>query len=293
MSDVMLTANGASVTLHGGDFDGSGIALTGLSGWYQTPSPKVTITSRGQGDGGHDIAADDIMYDARVVTVGYRIIAGADRGEALRHLSLLDRLVHGIVTCRVIDEGQDTYCSGGYYVRSLEQKIQNPLWQNLSGDITLVFERPERLSTLAHSGEARASVVQSGGLSYGAANAGLAYPLSYGAVSDGATVMRLPNQGTSRAYPTYTLCGDWPSGCTLRLACDGRASTLAFGEAIHTGTPVLLDTRSRTATMGGVDVTAKLSQRGWMTIPAGKALTVNLATPGSGWVTCESHDTYI
>lgn len=34
MSDVMLTTNGASVTLHGGDFDGSGIALTGLSGWY-------------------------------------------------------------------------------------------------------------------------------------------------------------------------------------------------------------------------------------------------------------------
>lgn len=293
MSDVMLTANGTSVTLHGGDFNGSGIALTGLSGWYQTPSSKVTVTSRGQGDGGHDIAADDIMYEARVVTVGYRIIAGADRGEALRQLSLLDRLVHGLVTCRVIDEGQDTYCSGGYYVRSLEQKIQNPLWQNLSGDITLVFERPERLSSLAHSGEARASVVQSGGLSYGAANAGLAYPLSYGAVSDGATVMRLPNQGTSRAYPTYTLCGDWPSGCTLRLACDGRASTLAFGEAIHTGIPVLLDTRSRTATMGGVDVTAKLSQRGWMTIPAGKALTVNLATPGSGWVTCESHDTYI
>lgn len=233
------------------------------------------------------------MYDARVVTVGYRIIAGADRGEALRQLSLLDHLVHGLVTCRVIDGGQDTYCSGGYYVRSLEQKIQNPLWQNLSGDITLVFERPERLSTLAHSGEARASVVQAGGLSYGAANAGLAYPLSYGAVSDGATIMRLPNNGTSRAYPTYTLCGDWPSGCTLRLACDGRASTLAFGEAIHTGTPVLLDTRSRTATMGGVDVTAKLSQRGWMTIPSGKALTVNLATPGSGWVTCESHDTYM
>ena len=136
-------------------------------------------------------------------------------------------------------------------------------------------------------------MVQSGGLSYGAANGGLAYPLQYGVVSDGATVMRLPNQGTSRAYPTYVLNGEWPQGCTLRLACDGRASTLAFGEAIHTGTPVLLDTRSRTATMGGVDVTAKMSQRGWMTIPAGKALTVNLATPGGGWVTCSSHDTYI
>lgn len=293
MSDVILTANGESVTLHGGAFDGHGIALTGLSGWYQTPDAKVTATPRGQGDGGHDIVADGIMYDARVVTVGYRIIAGSDRGEALRRLLLLDHLTHGPVTCRVIDERHDTYSVGGYYARSLQQKVQNPLWQDLSGDITIVFERPERLSTMPHSGEARASVVQAGGLSYGTGNAGLAYPLSYGAVSDGATVMHLPNQGTSRAYPTYSINGEWPNGCTLRLACDGLGSALAFTRAIHAGTPVLLDTRSRTATMGGVDVTSGLSQRGWMTIPAGKTLTVNLATPGSGWVSCESHDTYI
>lgn len=63
MSDVILTANDSSITLHGGQFDGSGIALTGLSGWYATPDAKVTVTSRGQGDGGHDIVSDDIMYD--------------------------------------------------------------------------------------------------------------------------------------------------------------------------------------------------------------------------------------
>ena len=90
MSDVILTADGESVTLHGGAFDGHGIALTGLSGWYQTPDAKVTVTPRGQGDGGHDIVADNVMYDARVVTVGYRIIAGSDREEALRQLALLD-----------------------------------------------------------------------------------------------------------------------------------------------------------------------------------------------------------
>ncbi len=294
MSDVILQGNGRSIILHGdGSYRGPGLALTGITGWYQTPDAKVTTSSRGQGDGGHDIAADDIMYEARVAIIGYRALAGSDRGEALHQLVLLDRLVHGLVSCRVMDVGQDTRCSGGYYVRSLEQKTQNPLWQNVTGDITLVFERPERLSSLAHSGEARASVVQSGGLSYGSSNAGLAYPLGYGVTSDGATVMRLPNQGTSRAYPTFVLNGDWPEGCALRLACDGRTSTLGFGEAIHAGIPVLLDTRSRTATMGGVDVTSGLSRRGWMTIPAGKALTVNLATPGSGWVTCESHDTYM
>lgn len=157
MSDVILQGNGRSIILHGdGSYRGPGLALTGITGWYQTPDAKVTTSSRGQGDGGHDIAADDIMYEARVVIIGYRALAGSDRGEALHQLVLLDRLVHGLVSCRVMDVGQDTRCSGGYYVRSLEQKTQNPLWQNVTGDITLVFERPERLSSLAHSGEARA-----------------------------------------------------------------------------------------------------------------------------------------
>lgn len=50
MSDVTLTANGSSVTLHGdGDWQGPGIALTGIAGWYQTPDPKITVTVRGQG----------------------------------------------------------------------------------------------------------------------------------------------------------------------------------------------------------------------------------------------------
>ena len=273
-----------------GDLDCLCIAKGGIGGWWSTPAAKVNVTARGQGDGGHDVSEDDISYASRTVTLPWNANASS-RDTLIALTDSVRRLVHRQVTMRVVDGTEDTYCAGGYL--TVTQQPDYRAGSIADSTITIVFERPERLSTLAHSGEARASVVQSGGLSYGAANAGLAYPLSYGAVSDGATVMRLPNQGTSRAYPTYTMCGDWPSGCTLRLACNGRASTLAFGEAIHIGTPVLLDTRSRTATMGGVDVTAKLSQRGWMTIPSGKALTVNLATPGSGLVTCESHDTYI
>lgn len=289
---VELSASGMEpVRFEGlGDLDCLCIAKGGIEGWWSTPTAKVTVTARGQGDGGHDVAEDDISYASRTVTLHWN--ANASSREALTALTdRVRRLAHRLVTMRVVDAGDDTYCSGGYL--TLTQQPDYRAGSISDSTITIVFERPERLSTLVHSGEARTSVVQSGGLGYGASNAGLAYPLSYGAVSDGATVVRLPNQGTSRAHPTYTLNGDWPQGCTLRLACDGRNSTLAFGEAVHTGTPVLLDTRSRTATMGGVDVTAKLSQRGWMTIPAGKALTVNLATPGSGWVACSSHDTYI
>lgn len=292
MSDVILTADGESVTLHGGAFDGHGIALTGLSGWYQTPDAKVTVTPRGQGDGGHDIVADNVMYDARVVTVGYRIIAGSDREEALRQLALLDKLVHRLVTCRVIDDGQDTCCSGGYYVRSLEQKIQNPLWQNLSGDITLVFERPERLSTTAQRCQLLPSIESDRvGLSYGPAARGLAYPLSYGmAAVDARNVCTLMNNGSSRAYPVFTVQGPWPDG--VQLTFPGLDMSLDYAQAVGS-VPLVLDSRSRTASIGGLDVSRNLRQRGFPTVPPGGSTAVNLQSVGDGYVTVECRDTYM
>lgn len=292
MSDVILTADGESVTLHGGAFAGHGIALTGLSGWYQTPDAKVTVTSRGQGDGGHDIVADNVMYDARVVTVGYRIIAGSDREEALRQLALLDKLVHRLVTCRVIDDGQDTCCSGGYYVRSLEQKIQNPLWQNLSGDITLVFERPERLSTLAQRCQLLPSIESDRvGLSYGSAARGLAYPLSYGAAAvDARNVCTLMNNGSSRAYPVFTVQGPWPDG--VQLTFPGLDMSLDYSQAVGS-VPLVLDSRSRTASIGGLDVSRNLRQRGFPTVPPGGSTAVSLQSIGDGYVTVECRDTYM
>lgn len=292
MSDVILTADGESVTLHGGAFAGHGIALTGLSGWYQTPDAKVTVTSRGQGDGGHDIVADNVMYDARVVTVGYRIIAGSDREEALRQLALLDKLVHRLVTCRVIDDGQDTCCSGGYYVRSLEQKIQNPLWQNLSGDITLVFERPERLSTTAQRCQLLPSIESDRvGLSYGPAARGLAYPLSYGAAAvDARNVCTLMNNGSSRAYPVFTVQGPWPDG--VQLTFPGLDMSLDYAQAVGS-VPLVLDSRSRAASIGGLDVSRNLRQRGFPTVPPGGSTAVNLQSVGDGYVTVECRDTYM
>lgn len=292
MSDVILTADGESVTLHGGAFAGHGIALTGLSGWYQTPDAKVTVTSRGQGDGGHDIVADNVMYDARVVTVGYRIIAGSDREEALRQLALLDKLVHRLVTCRVIDDGQDTCCSGGYYVRSLEQKIQNPLWQNLSGDITLVFERPERLSSTPQRYQLLPSIESDHvGLSYGDSGKGLAYPLSYGkAAVDARNVCTLTNNGSSRAYPVFTVQGPWPNG--VQLTFPGLDMSLDYAQAVGS-VPLVLDSRSRTTSIGGLDVSRNLRQRGFPTVPPGGSTAVNLQSVGDGYVTVECRDTYM
>lgn len=294
MSDVTLTANGSSVTLHGdGDWQGSGIALTGLTGWYATPDPKITVTARGQGDGGHDLVESDILYSARVVTIGYRVIAGT-RQEALDLLAQLDRAVHGLVTCRVTDQGQDTQCVGGYYSRSLEQRIQNPLWQNLSGDITLVFERPERVTAEARRIQLTAQHVSmaGGGLDYGTNRHGLRYPLSYGlkAEGSGTNVGVLTNQGSSRAYPVFTVNGPMPDG--VRLDFPGLQQSIHCTQPVS-DVPLVLDTRTRTASIGGQDVSRTLDERGFPTVPADGSINVVLSSLGGGFVDCAIQDTYM
>lgn len=273
-----------------GDLDCLCIGKDGIEGWHSTPTPKVSATARGQGDGGHDVSEDDIIYASRTVTLHWNANASS-RQSLIELTNKVRRFVHRHVRLRVVDGIEDTYCEQGYLSMSQEPKYREG--KIYDSEITIVFERPERLSSRSHDGEARAATIQSGGLSYGSAHAGLSYPLSYGVVSGGATLCRLPNDGTSRAYPTFTINGDWPSGVSLYLNCEGRRTELRYDSAIHLGTPVLLDTRTRTATLGGVDVSRHLSSRGWRTIPAGKALTVLLGTAGNGWVTCSSRDTYM
>ena len=149
-----------------GDLDCLCIAKGGIEGWWSTPAAKVNVTARGQGDGGHDVSEDDISYASRTVTLHWNANASS-RDELLALTDSVRRLVHRQVRMRVVDGTEDTCCSGGYMV--LTQQPDYRSGSIADSTITIVFERPERLSSLAHSGEARASVGQSGGLSYGAA----------------------------------------------------------------------------------------------------------------------------
>lgn len=293
MSIVILTGNNRTITLDGSqDYRGPGIALTSIQGWYEPPNPKVNTISRNDGDGGHDINPQDILYEARVITLGYRIIAGPDRALALRLLADIDRLVHGLVDCRVIDQGRDAYCAGGYYARSLDQAVQNPAWQNMTGSITLVFERPEILSFRPQRYQLLPSIESDRvGLSYGSAAKGLAYPLSYGtAAVDARNVCTLVNDGSSRAYPVFTVQGPWPNG--VQLTFPGLDMSLDYSQAVGS-VPLVLDSRSRAASIGGLDVSRNLRQRGFPTVPAGGSTAVNLQSVGDGYVTVECHDTYM
>lgn len=272
-----------------GDLDCLCIAKGGIEGWWSTPAAKVNVTARGQGDGGHDVSEDDISYASRTVTLHWN--ANASSRDAL--LALTDsvrRLVHRQVRMRVVDGTEDTCCSGGYMV--LTQQPDYRSGSIADSTITIVFERPERLSSTPQRYQLLPSIESDHvGLSYGDSGKGLAYPLSYGkAAVDARNVCTLTNNGSSRAYPVFTVQGPWPSG--VQLTFPGLGMSLDYAQAVG-NVPLVLDSRSRTASIGGLDVSRNLRQRGFPTVQPGGSLAVNLQSIGNGYVSVECHDTYM
>lgn len=119
-------------------------------------------------------------------------------------------------------------------------------------------------------------------------NTGLVFPLSFGVTASPGNILTMVNMGSSTAYPTLTFTGGFPDGVTLVH----DQGTLSYGQPVG-ATPVVVDTRAGTASLGGSDVSRNLTSRVMPRIPAGGSLTLRLLSSGSGWVTVTSHDTYI
>lgn len=288
---VELSASGMEpVRFEGlGDLDCLCIAKGGIEGWWSTPTAKVSVIARGQGDGGHDVSEDDISYASRTVTLHWNANASG-RGALTVLTDRVRRLAHRLVTMRVVDGMEDTYCADGYL--TLAQQPDYRAGSIADSTITIVFERPERLSTTAQRCQLLPSIESDRvGLSYGSAARGLAYPLSYGmAAVDARNVCTLVNNGSSRAYPVFTVQGPWPDG--VQLTFPGLDMSLDYSQAVG-GVPLVLDSRSRTASIGGLDVSRNLRQRGFPTVPPGGSVAVNLQSVGDGYVTVECRDTYM
>ena len=271
----------------GAGTDGYYITQEGIEGWYSMPSMQVTSTARGQGDGNHDIQDDDIHYEARVITMHTMIVG--DRTDTLGKLARLRRCSHRHVRIRVVDELMDAYCEGRATIDATAKR-----GEQIIPDVTVTIEcdRPEILSFRPQRYQLLPPIESDRvGLSYGSAARGLAYPLSYGAAAvDARNVCTLVNNGSSRAYPVFTVQGPWPDG--VQLTFPGLDMSLDYSQAVGS-VPLVLDSRSRTASIGGLDVSRNLRQRGFPTVPPGGTPAVNLQSVGDGYVTVECRDTYM
>lgn len=303
MSIVTLNAAGAEPV----SFDGSQTAtryiLRALSGWLGSPDAKVNLVERANGDGAHDVPASTISYAARTVSVEYRLLPmdAHGRDELLAMQDSVRAFLHKHVRVRVRDETMDTYCDGYVAQLTMGENVQNVNRQTQTGTIDIVCARPEILSTRVQSGQMLPSQVNvgGGGLSYNpselttlAGTSGLRYPLTYMTVEriEQPNQVTLTNRGTSDAYPVFVCNGPMPDG--VDLVVEGTGLWLRCSQPVY-GTPLVLDSRSRTATVGGLDVSRTLVSRGFPVVPAGGSITVTLRTTGTGWVDASMHDTWM
>ena len=323
MSIVTLSAPGVQDAVIDGSASARGMILRGLSGWLGSPTAKTDLTERLVGDGAHDVQDAQILYSARTVTIDYRLLADTphDRNQVLDMQADLRTFLHRTVRVRVQDDAHDLYCEG--YVDSVdtEQSTQNINWQYLTGQIVIVCPRPELLSSLERGCQLQCASLEtgSGGLSYNPqddflaasgegeptnsvnglfgtleGDEGIHYPLTYYLDDDETAASNtgaVTNAGSSSAYPVFRVHGPMPDGVDLEFP--GTGLRLQCSLPVYAGSELILDSRTRTASVNGVDVSETLISRGFPTVPPQGGLSLLLRTVGGGWVDVESHDTYI
>lgn len=283
-----LTVGSDTIRFSGTGAGDSGYYITqeGIEGWYSMPDMQVSSTARGQGDGNHDIQDDDIHYEARVITMHAMIVG--NRADTLGKLARLRQCSHRHVRIRVVDELMDAYCEGRATISATAKR-----GGQIIPDVTVTIEcdRPEILATEAQKIQIwPQSDSGNGGLRYGSKATGLQYPLQYGVkVSDSRNACVLRNDGSSRAYPVFQATGPFPDGVVIAFQ---NGSSIAYSQPVGV-TPLILDSRSHSASIGGVDVSRGLAARGFPVIKPGGSLGVTLQSVGTGWVTCVTHDTYM
>lgn len=275
-----------SIQFHSGRYKPDGPALMlakeGIEGWWGAPDLKVDVTERASGNGAHDVASDSILYATRTITVNFDAIGDA-HSEILEAITRVSRANGLPVKFRVVDDNSDTFVSG--YVRSEFGATWNNRYQ--TGTLTIICPRPERLAWNPLQTQLFPVSVMQGGLKYNNGT-GLKYPLTYGTAGTASNVALLLNQGSAKAYPVLTVTGPFPNG--IQIQWDGSA--LQYDGAIG-AVPLTLDSRSQTASMGGVDVSRNLSRRDFPVVPAAGSVSLRLMSAGSGWVTAVCRDTFI
>lgn len=98
------------------------------------------------------------------------------------------------------------------------------------------------------------------------------------------------NDGNADSWPRFTVTGSFPGGVAVVL--DGHRVTYPW--ATFPDIPVTVD-MAGSATVGGVDQSHLLGERGWSPVPAHSISKVALQPlqGGTGWATVQHRDTYM
>lgn len=283
--DVYISWGGGEVFLRGNRPDRMGLFVEGdgIEGWDSSPEAKVSLTERQTGDGAHAIEEPMVLYAARTVIIPFHA-HGRDRDETMGYVRSINALLHRLVRLRVVDGAHDTWSEG--YVRSTVEPKWNRFWA--TGEIEVVCPDPRRYSTALHRVELMPTGSASGGLSFGT-GAGLVFDLDFGGdAGDMRNIATIANEGNAASLPVITVNGPIEGG----LRIDSPNGSVGYSQPVGAA-PLVLDSKTRSATVGGANDSRRLISRGFPEVPPFGSARLSLQAYGSGWATVEWRDTWI
>lgn len=284
MDALTVTIDGGGGAVRLGPTGGApGLHASGLAGWYGTPDGKWDLTERQLGDGAFAIEPSQVVYSSRTVTVdGYAL--GRTRAEALSSLAPLGAMAHRLVSIAVDDGVAETYATGAL-TAEVGKGVRGGA---VTFTLTIVCPDPRRYGTDTLSATLVPGGNADGGLDL--TEERLAWPLAWGESAASHSVATMHNAGTAVAYPTISIRGNIRD-VTIAEPATGRELSISGYIGWQ---PIVLDCLSRTASIGGVDVTRRLGRRDFPSIAPGGDTTLALMCSGTnGNISIEWHDTYI
>lgn len=284
MDALTVTIDGGGGAVRLGPPGGApGLHASGLAGWYGTPDGKWDLTERQLGDGAFAIEPSQVVYSSRTVTVdGYAL--GRTRAEALSSLAPLGAMAHRLVSIAVDDGVAETYATGAL-TAEVGKGVRGGA---VTFTLTIVCPDPRRYGTDTLSATLVPGGNADGGLDL--TEERLAWPLAWGESAASHSVATMHNAGTAVAYPTISIRGNIRD-VTIAEPATGRELSISGYIGWQ---PIVLDCLSRTASIGGVDVTRRLGRRDFPSIAPGGDTTLALMCSGTnGNISIEWHDTYI
>lgn len=99
------------------------------------------------------------------------------------------------------------------------------------------------------------------------------------------------NAGNADAHPIYTVHGSWPAGFRITTG----SKVVEYPAPVVPSHPVIIDHKTGSVTVSGVDQTYRLTRRDWVAVPPGEAIQPRITglAPATGWCDVTISDTYI
>lgn len=251
------------------DEDGSQWFCDIVDGWDETVDPVVEISTSGYADGGY--ASEFFPIGPRYMEV-QGVVVAEDRDKALKAFRTLNGLFQPNVYRTARRYGPFNEQLTVRAASKVEKIID--LGHSFRWKVTLVAPWPYKTTIGTKSGESGAFTGKAYSTTYPRI-----YPRLYTPVEGegvGSADVQLLNNGNATAYPIIEVTGPLTAN-SWQVVNTLTDQYMSFANALSAGQTLVVDTRARTAKIGGVDYDYYI--RGdWLNLPAGQQSVFRLLT---------------